>query len=630
MHINKKSVLLVSMPFAGVAIPSIQLQILEGFCRERDIHIETKHLYLKAAEIYGLQHYNYLICPPNDSYTAQNIFSKYVFPDHWKNNQEKFKDFFNQRAALNKEKQMFSFEDYVQQTDIFFQWVLENLNWRSFDIIGFTLNYGQLLPSLAIAKNIKALAPEKSIIFGGSRTVDKLGMNVLRAFDYVDFIVSGDGEEALFQLASDFEHVASIPRLIYRKNGKIHWNQSEAVVNLNSTPIPSYDSFYRDLAATTGEIQQYFHYFGRLPVEISRGCWWNRCTFCNLNVHYPSYQEKSVGRIIQEIQWLSDRYRMLEFQMIGNTLPRHEYRSLFEKIKQLGRDFSFFVEARAGQLTGEDYRLMKEAGFTAIQTGVESFSSHYLRKINKGVRVIDNIAALKFCQENKIKNGFNLLVRYPNEEPVDFEETSKVVHIIQSFLDPPQLCEFRLMYGSPIYCHPQSFNIETITNTSVDTIMFPPHILEQGCAFVYGFKRAIQYDDHNWESLVENWRKEREAYILEGAQNQTVLDQLVFYFVDGGSFLKIYDKRDRQNVRIFNLNALERAVFLACVDIISLKKLQQKFTDVPEFELIAMLQSFEQNSLIFVEDDHYLSLPLQYNIRATLEKKVEHTIDITL
>lgn len=155
MHINKKSVLLVSMPFAGVAIPSIQLQILEGFCRERDIHIETKHLYLKAVEIYGLQHYNYLICPPNDSYTAQNIFSKYVFPDHWKNNQEKFKDFFNQRAALNKEKQMFSFEDYVQQTDIFFQWVLENLNWRSFDIIGFTLNYGQLLPSLAIAKNIK-------------------------------------------------------------------------------------------------------------------------------------------------------------------------------------------------------------------------------------------------------------------------------------------------------------------------------------------------------------------------------------------------------------------------------------------------------------------------------------------
>ena len=63
MHSIKKSVLLVSMPFAGTAIPSIQLPILEGYLKERNINVKTHHLYLKAAELYGLHHYNLLINP---------------------------------------------------------------------------------------------------------------------------------------------------------------------------------------------------------------------------------------------------------------------------------------------------------------------------------------------------------------------------------------------------------------------------------------------------------------------------------------------------------------------------------------------------------------------------------------
>ena len=101
MHDEKKSVLLVAMPFAGITIPSIQLPVLEGYCRERGITIETRHLYLKAAELYGLQNYHYLIYPPNDSYTAQMVFSKYVFPEHWKKNEDRFREFFNQHSVQN-------------------------------------------------------------------------------------------------------------------------------------------------------------------------------------------------------------------------------------------------------------------------------------------------------------------------------------------------------------------------------------------------------------------------------------------------------------------------------------------------------------------------------------------------
>ena len=58
---------------------------------------------------------------------------------------------------------------------------------------------------------------------------------------------------------------------------------------------------------------------------------------------------------------------MLNFQIISNTLPKKDYRLLFEEIKKLGRDFNFYAELRAGQLKSFEYKLMLEAGFINVQ-----------------------------------------------------------------------------------------------------------------------------------------------------------------------------------------------------------------------------------------------------------------------
>ncbi|HEC95367.1 MAG TPA: RiPP maturation radical SAM protein 1, partial [Thermoplasmatales archaeon] len=568
MHDDAKTVLLLAMPFAGTTIPAIQLPLLEGYLKERGIAVSTRHLYLKAAEFYGLPHYNFLISSPNDSYTAQMVFAKYVFPEHWHQNLEKFRTHFNQMTQSNPViQESFTFDEYVHRTDQFYHWVIKDSMWQSYDLIGFTLNYGQFLPSLAIAKKIKELDPTKKIVFGGSRTVGTLGIKTLKAFEYVDFIVSGEGEEALYQLAKASEHeYTSVPRLQYRKGKEIRWNHTDTVVDLNQLPIPSYDPFYAELSVTSLQVQQYFQLYGRLPIEISRGCWWNKCTFCNLNIQHEKYREKNVDRIIEELQVLSDAYNMLAFQLIGNTLPRKDCRKLLDRIIELGKDFSFFVEARAGQLTREDYQMLKKAGFTIMQTGIETFSSNYIKKMNKGVRVIDNIAALKFCKENGIINRYNLIINYPNEETRDFTETQKTVQLIQSYLDPPQLSPLFIGYGSTIYRHPEKFNIATLEYTPIDKLMFPKEILEQGLSFFYQFTRKQDMGKNNWEQLVAEWQREQKKHFT--LNSQTVIDDLVFYFLDGGTFLKIYDKRSHDQVRIYVLDELERAIFLACQDVI--------------------------------------------------------------
>jgi len=389
--------------------------------------------------------------------------------------------------------------------------VLEHVDWKSYDIIGFMVNPEQFLPSLAIAKKIKEQYPEKKIVFAGSQTSGQLGVNILKTFGYIDFIISGDCEEALYRLASDYQNYDSIPHLIYRVEKEVIWNQPDTYIDLNTLPIPNFDSFYKELSQVSKEVQQFFHCYGRLPVEISRGCWWNQCTFCNINIQHPCYREKSVKRIVEEIEFLSDKYTMLNFQLIGNTLPKKDYRLLFEEIIKLGRDLDFYADVRPGHLQSDDYRLMKKAGFNHIRIGVLSFSQNYLKKMNTGVRVIDNIAALKFCKQYGINASYDLLVNYPNEEDIDVEETKKTSDKIISWdLDlPQQLTNFVVHFGSIIYNNPAAFNIKKLEYTEIDKLMFPKEILEKNISFYYDFKRKKDIGKHDWEQLIREWRREK-------------------------------------------------------------------------------------------------------------------------
>ena len=612
MHHESDTVLLISMPYASIEIPSIQLAILEQWLKHHHITVSTYHLYLKAADHYGINNYNHLIHPPNDSYTAQMVFSKYVFPEHWKTYHPFFKKYYQDANKTNNTNpNTMTFEDYVNYTDKFFTWAKKHAHWQNHDIIGFTLNYGQFLPSLAFAKHIKDQAPEKKIVFGGSRTTGNLGKHTLQAFEYVDYIVSGDGENTLYYLATKKNTIDTIPGLIYRKNNHIHWNTTNNNIDINTNPRPSYDSFFQQLQNCLPEIQQFFTYYGRLPIEISRGCWWNRCTFCNLNLQHQHYREKHIDQIIKEIDTLSTKYKILSFQIIGNTLPKHDLQYFLKNIISLKKDFSFYAEARADRLHRKDYQLLKKAGFTTIQTGIESLSQNYLKKINKGTRVIDNIAALKYCKEHHIKNQYNLIINYPNEEPLDFKESQQTIALIKNYLDPPNICQLKVVYGSTIQQQPDHFNIQKLKPARIDKIMFPQDFLHKQFNFVFDYTQYQISQKNNWTTLLTDWQTTQQKQRTESINSPMLLDKLIFYYEDGGTFLKIYDKREPQNIQIYILNEIERHIFLLCLDIISYTELHQQL-DINPSDLHNILDEFKQIGILYEEDGYYLSLPL-YN-----------------
>jgi radical SAM superfamily enzyme YgiQ (UPF0313 family) len=300
-----------------------------------------------------------------------------------------------------------------------------------------------------------------------------------------------------------------------------------------------------------------------------------------------------------------------------------DYRLLFEKIIKLGRDFTFYIESRADRLTYEDYLLMKQAGFSHIQTGIETFSQNYIKKMNKGTNIINNISALKFCKENRIINDYNLVVNYPNEEDVDFIETKKTIQLFKQYIDPPRISPLIIGFESFIFSNPEKFNIENFEFIPIDKLMFPTEILEKGICYFYNYKKKEKRKNHDWDDLIDDWQKVRIQRLIDGLKSRSEIDKYIFYFEDGKKFLRIYDKRDTQNIRIYDLNEIERNIFLACTNIISLQELQEKFINIPDFQLMAILHSFEQKGIVYKENDQFLNLPLnisQKNIRVPVKK----------
>ncbi|MCJ7571217.1 MAG: hypothetical protein MUO82_05005 [Candidatus Thermoplasmatota archaeon] len=102
---------------------------------------------------------------------------------------------------------------------------------------------------------------------------------------------------------------------------------------------------------------------------------------------------------------------------------------------------------------------------------------------------------------------------------------------------------------------------------------------------------------------------------------------MVFYFIDGGNFIKIYDKRLNDNAMIYILNKEERKVFLECKDIKSLSDLKEKLKDIKSSELETILKSFVEAGIFYKEDDLYLALPISYRQYYNNES-IKNTVDI--
>ena len=594
---EQRRLLLISMPFSLSIFPSIQLGTLCSFLKSKGIPVDVHHAFLKCAdilkpELYGLISYR----------MRDEIFYPYfLFPENFQRYRKEIKKFFN---SFIIKRHPINLETVLDRLNSFNEELLTTIDFAKYSLIGFSATYDQLKASIYLAKKIKQRHPNVQIVFGGALCTGDLGISLLKTFPVIDFIVSGEGEETLTSLFLNLDNggLDKIKGLIWRDNGTVKFNGPPEALSLDSLPIPEFDDYFSVMEGCSSDLKNFTRNYLSIPVEGSRGCWWSKCTFCNLNSQYSRYREKSVDRIIYEVRELVNRHQCHYIRFMDNVQRIKNFDKLMSGLKNLNMDLDILLEIRAGRLKKEDYRLMRDAGVKVIQIGIEAFGNKCLKKMNKGVTTIENIAAVKYCQEHDILVFYNVIINYPNEDQTDLEETIENVKFLKSFIPPYSVHPMRLCHGSPVYNNLETFNIREKKLINNAQWRFPKEIWQTLTPFYYDYTCINDRKDRisSWQEIFSAWQQTGENRIFS---------PLLFY-QDTGEFLTITDRLSEKGSKTI-LKGIERELYLFCDSIQTKPDILKRFPNFSADHLEGILERWINLRWMFVEGERFLSLAVR-------------------
>ncbi|HHB76793.1 MAG TPA: RiPP maturation radical SAM protein 1, partial [Desulfobulbus sp.] len=526
MHVS-----LISMPWAIFYRPSIQLGALAAYlARQPDtIGVTCLHPYLSAAHTIGLDDYRIISHNP---WAGEALYSALLFPGNRPGAQKLF--------CRELPELAHRFEQLTDQLANHFTHWLNRQDFSDCTLLGFSVCFSQLAASLYGAKIIKRLHPDLPIVFGGSSCTPAVGTGLLNVFSQVDYLVTGEGEQPLADLVHHICNKGPLPANVRQRppSGTIHQGpqgcgQNREQRDLNRLPTPDYSSYFQEMAALN------LSFIPELPIEFSRGCWWNKCSFCNLNLQWCGYRYKDHQKMVAEVAELVDRHQCLDFFFTDNALPPKEARSFFHRTAAAGVDLRFFAEIRIPR-TEEECHIYRRGGLRIIQVGIEALSDRLLEQMCKGTTTIDNIHAMKMAASSGITLEGNLILEFPGSTEEDVRQTLAALAAVLPYR-PLQAATFFLGDGSPVSNHPQEYGIKAVTTHPNNRLLFPKNILGKLDLPVKGYRgdRSIQR---------KRWRPVRQAMAAWTAFHASRKNpaQPPLAMRDGESFLLIRQERPNQ------------------------------------------------------------------------------------
>jgi ribosomal peptide maturation radical SAM protein 1 len=633
-------VVLVALPWSALHRPSAALGALAPYLRREcpGAVVECRFAYMNTARRIGQAFYEFLSELAHDA--GELLYAALYYPER----RAAVKDYMSKLLAERKsglddklfiDRSIFgrvtSWEQVFEQVLTLLERQIDELAAevaKNFDVVGMTTCFGQLYGNLLLSKKAKALSPSLKTVLGGSTVSGSVGPSLMGEYPFVDFIVQGEGELPLAAIVRSVQHGQAVAddlkgiltRTNYAANafGVDLWE----VPNMDALPLPDFHG-YSEVADELG-----LAWF--VSVEGSRGCWWDRgkrtgnvkatCYFCNLNVQWNGYREKSIARLADEVKQLSDEYENSSVFFLDNIIRTQGVDELGKALLSHGKEYVTFYELRAN-LSPYELLCMEEAGLRFVQYGIESLSTSYLKRIGKGTTTIQNLQAMKSCQELGIWNNANLIIHFPGSLESEVREQCEVILNYALAYQPMRTATFHLGLGSTVDYLASEFGATNITNALFWKVGLPDDVFKR----LVLFDRSCDYPKVDWTPLkqaIEQWRK------VWGRALGTQMRQVLFY-VDGGNHLRIGDSRSGK-LRTTLLEGLEREIYLECMEIKSLNALIATFGEARAGELRAFLDLAVAAKLMFEEGGKYLSLAPAFTrdaaakrIRAAHERSLE-------
>jgi ribosomal peptide maturation radical SAM protein 1 len=516
-------VALVCMPFASAQRPSIQIALMTAIAQREGFETDAFHFNIDLAVQLSPELYENL-CEHRGRMTGEWLFGSAAFGLRADGYFEAFPEEVLWAEKIGKDRN-YLIELRERVLSDFLEKCLAAVDWDRYRVVGFSSTFQQNVGSLALARRIKERHPDVTIVFGGANMESEMGLEYARAFPFIDFVVSGEGDAvfpALLHGLNTNKLPTQLPGLVARSpDGLRTAGQAAPLTDLNASPVPNYDDYFEQ-AIAAGLLPHYQKAWA-IPFESSRGCWWghkHHCTFCGLNGLGMRYRAKSADRVLAELTELAGKHLINSFEAVDNILDLKYLPALFSQIEQAKVDYRFFYEVKAN-LTRAQLHTLYKGGVRSIQPGIESMSSRTLQLMRKGCTMLQNVRCLKWCAYYDIGVSWNLLCGFPGERPEDYERQFEILKCL-GHLEPPQsISRIWLERFSPYYTDRETFPVRNVRPEASYRHVYPDHVNLESAAYFFDYDMGDTVPAELLEStralVVEwknNWEKEETRHSL--------------------------------------------------------------------------------------------------------------------
>lgn len=317
------------------------------------------------------------------------------------------------------------------------------------DLVGITAMTPTVPEALQVAGISKRVAPGASVVLGGVHpTLDPGGV---LADENVDYVIRGEGEQAFAALAEALAGGRApydIDGLSYRKDGElVIKDKAPRIADLDTLPMPDYEAFPVERYI---EHNRHLRSVRGISMIVSRGCPF-QCTFCAVHQTMGrNWRIKSPERVVEELVTLKERHQLegVWFKDSIFNLNREWVKEFCRLMIERKVEIAWQALTRIDLIDEEELKLMRRAGLTQLDLGIETGSPKSLLRLKKGITVEKIKEKVRLAKEYVKVFGF-FMIGIPGEDETDVQQTFELAKALE--LDRWTWSIYSPLPGSALY-----------------------------------------------------------------------------------------------------------------------------------------------------------------------------------
>ncbi len=367
---------------------------------------------------------------------------------------------------------------------------------------------GNLYSAFRCAQYIKANQPQIKVAMGGGFANTELrSLKDIRVFEFYDYISLDDGElplELIIESVFKKQNFEFLKRTYRQENNEVVYDNSSIRQDYKQANVgtPDYTDLLLDKYISVIEIANPMHSLwsdGRWnKLTMAHGCYWGKCTFCDVSLDYIKNYEPLTARIlVARMEKIVEQTGESGFHFVDEAAPPALMRELALEILKRKLNLTWWTNIRFEKSFSYDLcRLLQKSGCIAVSGGLEVASDRLLEVIDKGVTVPQVARVTRNFTSSGIMVHAYLMYGYPTQT---IQETVDSLEMVRQLFEAEVLQsgfwhQFALTAHSPIGLAPEAYGVvpafEEITFANND-IQFIDETGIDHSLFSYGLKKSL-------------------------------------------------------------------------------------------------------------------------------------------